>query len=246
MDKKFIEQYGEEILCYRLRTARQKKRMRYEDLDKRLIQLHKERKQLRWLQWNMGWEPLVPPVQKGWKRFFVLRDDVAGSKQAEFFQAILDKINTYDYSHRKDFLVKKKKRGRKIYVVKPQQILTPHGCHFNRLNFADAEKQLFRVEFHRKQWSKELVAHFVFNEPWRFVLQVKPNIIDKVKKWDAAIDARLKQIDNYLDKTQYGHRMDRLVRGRGKWKRWPGDIKVKENDVFKNKSLSQILDMIKE
>ncbi len=39
MDTKLIQQYGEDILCYRLRTARQKKRMRYEDFDKQLIQL---------------------------------------------------------------------------------------------------------------------------------------------------------------------------------------------------------------
>ena len=38
MDTKFIQQYGEDILCYRLRTARQKKRMQYEDFDKQLIQ----------------------------------------------------------------------------------------------------------------------------------------------------------------------------------------------------------------
>ena len=85
MDKKLIEQYGTEILSYRLRTARQKKRMQYEDFDKQLIQLHEEESALRSQKRNLGWEPLIPPVQKGWKRFFVLRDDVArgGRRVAE-------------------------------------------------------------------------------------------------------------------------------------------------------------------
>ena len=92
MDSKLIQQYGEEILCYRLRTARQKKRMQYDDFDKQLIQMHKEKNILYEQERNLGWEPLVPPVQKGWKRFFVLRDDVERSKNAEFFKAILKKI----------------------------------------------------------------------------------------------------------------------------------------------------------
>ena len=89
MDNKLIEQYGTEILSYRLRTARQKKRLQYEDFDKQLIQLHKERIQLREQQRNLGWQPLIPAVQRGFKRTFVLRDDVARSRNASFYTAIL-------------------------------------------------------------------------------------------------------------------------------------------------------------
>jgi len=133
MDTKLIQQYGEGILCYRLRTARQKKRLQYEDFYKQLIQLYKEEKALYQQQKNLGWEPLKPPVQKGWKRFFVLRDDVAKSKHAEFFQNILNKINTYDWSYRKNFKIRKRKMGRKIYVVKTQKLLEPCERHFAKL-----------------------------------------------------------------------------------------------------------------
>lgn len=64
MDNKLIEQYGEDILCYRLRTARQKKRMQYEDFHKYLIRLSKEEKGLMKLKRELGWETLKPPVQK--------------------------------------------------------------------------------------------------------------------------------------------------------------------------------------
>jgi len=70
MDTKLIKQWGSEILSYRLRSARNKKRAQYEDFHKQLVQLGKERRAL-WVQkQNLGWEPLVPPVQKGWKRVF--------------------------------------------------------------------------------------------------------------------------------------------------------------------------------
>jgi hypothetical protein len=45
----------------------------------------------------MGYVPLEPPVQRGWKRTFVLRADVASSAKAVFYQGILDKINRVDY-----------------------------------------------------------------------------------------------------------------------------------------------------
>src|SRR5688572_12105392 len=134
MDTKFIRVYGEDILCYRMRTARQKIRMQYADFDKFLIQLHREERDLYEKKRNLGWEALSPPVQKGWKRFFVLRDDVERSKQADFFKGILVKINTYDWSSRKDFKIKKRKRGRKTHVIKSQKLLEPGEFHFQKLN----------------------------------------------------------------------------------------------------------------
>src|SRR4051812_19284598 len=110
MDTKLIQQYGEDIRCYRLRTARQRKRMQYEDFDKQLIQLDKEEDRLYRQKMNLGWEALHPPVQKGWVRSFILREDIARSRYAFFFEAMLKKINTYEYSWRKDFKRKKKRR----------------------------------------------------------------------------------------------------------------------------------------
>ena len=122
MDTKLVREYGTEILSYRLRTVRQKKRMQYEDFDKGLIQIGKEERRLWRQSRNPGWQPLLPPVQRGWNRFFVLREDVAAGRNAEFWENILMKINTCDWSYRKDFKIKRRKFGRKIYEVKPQRL----------------------------------------------------------------------------------------------------------------------------
>lgn len=50
MDNKLIKQYGEDILSYRLRSARHKKRAQREAFDKQLIALHYEQKAL----WALG------------------------------------------------------------------------------------------------------------------------------------------------------------------------------------------------
>jgi len=139
MDTKLIQQYGEDILCYRLRSARQKKHMQYEDFDKFLIQLDKKETALYRQIRSLGWELLLPPVQKGWVRCFVLREDLAKQQHAAFFESILKKINTYQYDWRKDFKRKKRKLGRKSYVAKQQLLLTPDEWHFKRMNFSEAE-----------------------------------------------------------------------------------------------------------
>jgi len=245
MDTQIIQQYGEDILCYRLRTARQKKRMQHEDLEKKLISLYKEERALYKQLRDLGWEPLMPPVQKGWKRFFVLREDVARSRQAEFFQNILKKINTYDWSHRKDFMTRKRKFGRKKYIVKEQKLLQPCGWHFEKLGFNEYEKQMFHEEYHHRQWSKDPIKKYVFNEPWRFVLRVRPNMITKVRINDAILESRIQGIGNYLKRNDLRKRQHRLLNGNYQY-RWKEFEKYNEVNEFKNKSLQQIMDILKE
>lgn len=240
MDSNLVKQYGSEILSYRLRTVRQKKRMQYEDFDKQLLQLGKEERRLFIQNRTLGWEPLTPPVQKGWKRFFVLREDVAHSKHAEFFENILKKINTYDWSYRKDFIVRKGRYGKNKFGVKPQSLYRPYEYSFQQLGFTDGEKQFFYedvFQYGKNQQGKR----YVFSEPWRFVLRVRPNIIDKVKKRDVEIERRMKEIDNYLDGNHYRGRMNKLLYGTDWNSRQKGE-RLREKNVLKNKPLKRILD----
>lgn len=246
MDTKIIKQYGEDILCYRLRNARQKKRMQYEDFDKHLIQLYKEERALYKQQRNLGWEPLIPPVQKGWKRFFVLRDDVARSRNAEFFQNILNKINTYDWSYRKDFKIKKRKFGRKKYVVKEQFLLKPDEHFFSRLNFSEKEKMFFYPQHIWVKGSGKIVKRYVFIEPWRFVLRVKPNMINRVRARDNVMEARIKAIKNFLKRSDLEWKQIKLLDGNCRWRHFNDFEKHNEAYPFKNWPLERILDHLED
>jgi hypothetical protein len=240
MDSKLVKQYGSEILSYRLRTVRQKIRMQYEDFDKKLSQLGKEERRLFRQNRTLGWEPLTPPVQKGWKRFFVLREDVARSKHAEFFENILTKINTWDWSYRKDFMVRKGRYGKNKFGVKPQSLYRPYEYQFLQLGFSDDEKQFFYEDlFHYGK--NQIGKRYIFSEPWRFVLRVRPNIIDKVKKRDVEIERRLKEIYNYLDGNHYRGRVNKLLHGTDWNNRWKGE-RLQEKNVLKNKPLPRILE----
>jgi ribosomal protein S15P/S13E len=246
MDKKLIQEYGQDILCYRFRTARQKKRMQYKDFHKQLIRLHKEDNALYEQKRNLGWEPLLPPVQKGWKRSFVLRDDVARSKQAEFFEKILAKINTHDWSYRKDFKVKKRRLGRKNYVVKEQKLLTPYDWYFMKLGFSDAEKQFFHEVLYWDNRGRIKAIRYVFNEPWRFVLKVKPNIITKVRIKDAVLESKIARLRNYVKRNDLERQQSRVLHGNYKWPYWMRNQKRKEVNPLLNKPIYKIVDELKE
>ena len=247
MDTKFIQQYREDILCYRLRTARQKKRMQYEDFDKHLIQLHKTQLMLWKKKRNLGWEPLIPPVQKGWKRFFVLRDDVARSKNKDFFQGILDKINTNDWSHRKDFLIKQRRFGKKKYVVKRQRLLEHDEYHFRKLNFTEKETNFFDVVEKTPHGSKQSIKYYAFRDPWRFVLRVRPNMIDKIRVKDAELESQIVQLKNYVERNDFEKRLDKIIRGNVyKWWKREELVRFREKNLFQNKPLERLLDSLKE
>lgn len=244
MDTKLTKQYGEEILCYRLRTKRNKIRMKYEHFHKSLIQIHKEEEELYKQKYSLGWEPLVPPVQKGWKRVFMLRQDVARSRYADFYSGILAKINTVQWSHRKDFMKKKRAFGRKKYVVREQYLLKPDGYQFQKSGFTEAEKAQFHEEWSYEKHRGRFVKRYVFNEPWRFVLKVQPNIIDRIRKRDPVLEARLKDIDDYLERNNYRPILLKLLEG-DNYRNWNAGEKLKEKNPLKNKPIQKVLYEVK-
>ena len=79
----------------RLRNLRSRKRIAREDHEKYLRECIKRQKVLFKQRRELPLVPLEKPYQKGYVRFFVLREDVRQGKQADFFETLLEKINTY-------------------------------------------------------------------------------------------------------------------------------------------------------
>ncbi len=244
MDTKLIKQFGTEILSYRLRTGRQKTRLRYEDFDKQLLELDFRLKGLYEKRRNLGWEPLIPPIQRGWKRFFVLQEDVAAGKQADFFEQLLKKINTTNYSWKKDFTIKKRKRGRKIYVVREQRLLAPCEWQFKKLGFSPQEQQLFYEQWQTDKYGY-LSKRYIFSEPWRFALVVKPNMIGKKRVTDPELESEIAQIDQYLERHFYNRRLGKIKDGRFGYKYYRDHPRPGELIFYKKNGLSYWLDQIK-
>ena len=232
-------------LPYRLKSVRQKKRLVKKDRDKQLIQLDKCQNLLWKQKSELPMIPLEHPYQKGWKRFFVLRKDVQQSPKATFYQGLLDKINTVEYHNDKSFKRRKRKRWRYHYEERPQTLRPIHEYEWfnNKLKLTDDEQLCFyRNEEYVARRDKVIVT-YLFVEPWRFVLVVKPHIIYEVKMIDEVLEQELKAIDNQIENNCLWCKIHKLKRGNvyRYWKVTPCE-QAKYINKFKNKPMCHIQD----
>lgn len=179
----------------RFRTRRRRVRAAYKDKEKKLLALQREENMLSRMDSEAPWIPLTPPIMRGYKRYFVLRSDVQRSKQAPFFESLLAKINTVQYFHRKDFKLSKRYRNKKVYIE--QRLQEPRAYCLNKYGLTEKEMMLFEQRIDPKE--KECYSvYYVFTEPWRFVLRVRPNMIDKIKALNPDLESRSKELDNKI------------------------------------------------
>lgn len=210
------------VLTGRFKSERRRKREAKEGHDKKLIQKYKELEKIKSVQQKLGYRDLIPPVQKGWKRFFILRPDVLVSSEKDFFLEFLEKINTTTYSHRKDFKHKRKRNGKKVDVERVQKLKEFFIYEFKKSELTEKEKTYFKMEW-RVTDRGHLIPVFVFTEPWRYILRIRPNMITQVRMIDPQLKSRECEIDSYFERNKLYPRIFKLTDGsysnRCRWKR---------------------------
>ena len=233
-----------DLMHLRLMSPRRKKRLKRQDFDKKLIRLYREERAISRRIWNLGYEELKPPVQRGWKRYFVLRDDVSRSEHARLFQGILDKINTVQYSWRRDFKVKHRQRGKKNYVVRTHELERLNESCLKRKKLTSEEMQYFHVQ--RLPACKPGGDRwlYTFREPWRFRLKIEPHMIKRKRIRDYDLEQRANEIRQYVDRNHLRPRMFRIVHGRHPWRlRYHCERELPKHKYhpLKNRSFADIL-----
>ncbi|XZF13485.1 hypothetical protein ACTHGU_17030 [Chitinophagaceae bacterium MMS25-I14] len=238
------KQYENEInQYYRHKTARRRKRLRKKNDDRKILALDRERRTLYTQRRNLGWMELDPPVARGWKRYFVLREDVARSRHAPFFEKILEKINTVQYCSRKDFM-EKEPDNKKRRAVMVQGLLELSESSFRKKNFSDKEKSFFEMRTRRKQNRKFIEQYYVFKETWRFAFRIRRHYITKVKVLDEAVNARICGIDKYLECRHLTPRLHKLRYGNYRWSYYNDNKRIP--NPLKNQPLHEILGALAE
>jgi len=211
--------------------------MQREDEDKQLIRKHKEERGIWSKLWNLEWNELKPPVQRGFIRYFVLREDVARTKEASFFQRILDKINTRQWSYRKDFKKKGRRFGKKVYNIREQRLDDVFVHDFIK-KFTEKERLYFYEQLIHGGKSKKPYTVYRFSEPWRFVLKVQPNMITKVRIKNLDLERQKAEVDKFFNYERRG-RLWKLIDATYSWHRQPEE---KYRSPFHNRSFASILD----
>ena len=125
------------------------------------------------------------------------------SKSGDFFEALLKKINTYQYADNRKFQKKKKRRGKRIYIPLKQELRSfsqwewEEQCRKGR--FTPREQALFgKMEYYCHR-SKRFETYYEFIDKWRFELRVKPNMITHYRPVDVAIEREFAELDKIIN-----------------------------------------------
>jgi hypothetical protein len=217
-----------DVLQYRLKSARRKKRLQKKDFDKQLIRMMRHKDQLLEQRRDLPMIPLEKPYQRGWKRCFALREDVARSSSSAFYEGLLAKINTVQYSPEKSFKVKKRRKGKKVRVEKRQFLMEFSEWYWNdaRLKLTEVERTHFHLYEVSREKGKEKTFRYRFNEPWKYRLQVKPHLITEVKMVDEVLEQEIKFLNNHIEKHHLYPRISKLTGGAYHYWKWAGEDKA--------------------
>lgn len=227
-----------------LRTRRTKIGLIKEDEEKFVRKQNKLLWELIKIKREMPLVPLEKPYQKGFVRSFVLRDDIARGKYADFFQGILDKINTFEYSDNRKFVKRKKRRGKKIEVPRTQflqKFREEHFPKFQNREFNTKEQSYFIKVEHFNPKREKWEYFWEFRDKWMFELRVKPNMITHYKPVDCELESQIFEVSNFLDKYKNHGIFMKKIRGRkNSWNRFMKEFQEKEkykHNTLKNNNL---------
>ena len=217
----------------RLRNLRSRLRIAREDHEKFLRECCDRHAELEKQRRNLPLVPLEKPYQKGYVRFFVLREDVRQGKQADFFATLLEKINTYQYADNRKFQKKKKRRRKPVYVARKQELRSfsqrELEIALDSGEFSVKEYLYFaRVECFNRQKDR-FETYYEFTEPWRFELRVKPNMITHYRPIDIAIERELAELDKIIsDYKNWGIIHSKIYGGSYSWNQYQKRYEPKE------------------
>lgn len=199
MDNSTMAEESCSLHYFRIRCPRSRKRAVRAHKEKQLIKLEKERRELWHIKYHkVEYVPLDPPIQRGFRRSFILREDVARSSCAAFYQGILDKINTVLVHHDRAFTKKLRKNGKKKIPI-PQYLKELDNAQFRRLKLTEKEAAQFYLGIASNPRHRQHGEVWKFKEPWRFRLQIRRNMITQQKVENIEVEKRLKEINRLID-----------------------------------------------
>lgn len=237
MDNSLLDDYFQ---CSRLKNNRRKKRLVKEDFEKHLVQLSRRKHEIYLAIKNLPLIELKEPYQKGWVRFFVVRKDVLRSVEGMFYENVLEKINTFQFSNQKTFTNRKKRFGKKTDNPREQFVnnISISEWNNNKFELTDKEKSCFTLI---EKWSDRcncFKKYYKFNEPWRFVFKIEPNIITHKRAVNALLESELRLIENYIQNWDLGYEIYKTG-NRSRYYYYSLD-KLKSNNQINNKNLNTI------
>ena len=206
--------------------------------EKHLRALHRELKRLRARQRHPPIHELNPPIQRGWKRHFVLTSSALLRPDAALLASILGHLNTVRYFWRPDFCrTRSQRRLRRGLVFIEQELMAISWCEWKEAPVPPAWQKYFRLEFlpnesllpywrgrkkteQQSPWFAQTGRHYGWGYAFRFTswfeLKVEKHWLTHYTEIEPGVAGRIAEIERWMSFHRGQERFARLT-GHSRW-----------------------------
>lgn len=170
---------------------------------------------------------LNQPIQRGWRRSYVLSEQAGTRPDREMLEAILAVIGTAVVHHRRDFLRRPGRRRKFVEIKQPLDSIPIH--EWERKHYPTKWFPYFRREL-VLEMNRHWQLRWVFTRPELFELKVERNWLWYFREVDPAIETRLSELDRWLESHDGWPRYGWLT-GRRQRYRWREEPSAKQKNL---------------
>lgn len=184
-------------------ATREARKYNIESENKKAIRLQKEYNNLLTAKYKLPKIELDKPMRSGFKKFFVLRDDIANREDANTFKSILKVINNTIYCKTEDFKAKK-------YFSKQKENI-PHDLKFIGIKewldkkYPESWKKYFSIKTKvvRSKHGQYSFTGYFFKYEYYFVTKVEPHFITHLPQFDPDLESKIAKISDTMHTRGY-------------------------------------------
>jgi hypothetical protein len=174
-----------------------KERGNYKTLEgKRLLKIQERLNHLYSINKNpIEYVPINPPIRVGWKRTYVLREDIRKRKDAKFIAEALALVNYEQYSKRKDF---KDHSWENRHIWKEMEFPFKDLSEREYLKLSEKMRNCFYKTIKVPRWGAAYEVYKFDLDPWMFKKKVSPRYINQRAIYDTNVESEIDKLWNYL------------------------------------------------
>lgn len=179
-------------------SKRRGRQLLLKERNKNLVSLYRKKIKLAQAKRAYNWIKLDKPERYGYRRFFVIREDIAKGfpNMVPILNDILKICDIPVISRDKNFLTRDYKTKKMIPIIHKLKELSL--SEYSKLP-SDKHRELFKAEY--KYYNNRQVLVYTIIDSWMFSLKTKHNYITHRFLIDPKIDSELKEIENKIERN---------------------------------------------
>lgn len=186
----------------------------------------------------------VEPYQRGWIRYYILRDDAKNRKDARELQQVLDKINTMIFCNNEKFLHRNWKTNKWEPIPQKPKYLTQQQY--------DDLSEKHKSFFVKREWVETVkvggmkhrttVVGYIFFYDYYLVLHKEPNIVTHHWIPDQELESRYGELRESMHRNNVWAKLNKAINwNTGHNRGWKDDVphKYRNNTGFEFESIDE-------